>query len=154
MTRHHLLGKARQVGDGFGRFVCLRIVMRQAVVRLLQPVCIQGFQGVTDCSMQGLTSRRQKTRIGHLLRQGMLEYLDWLVYPGAFVEKLTPFQLDDRAGQLFQKKRIAIRFVDDHLDQMRRQHALLTVRVHHRTRTCTGAWPPTRRWPSLAGRST
>src|SRR5215510_14922195 len=87
------LGEERQVCDGLVRLICPRIMMGEAIIRLLQAVGVERFQGLTRHRMQGSPLGGDQTLIGYFLRQGMFENVHGLIGTAPLVEKLQPLKL-------------------------------------------------------------
>src|SRR5262245_16554835 len=86
------LGKTRQVLDGLTCLVRPCIMMRQAIIRLLQAVGIEHFQGLPGRRMQRSSVASNEALVGYLLCQGVLEDVHGFFSATPLVEKLQPLE--------------------------------------------------------------
>jgi len=81
-----------QIRDRLRRLVRVGIVVCQAVMDLVQPVCVERFQCLPCRCMQRLLTGCQETGVCHLLGQGMLEDIHGVSCARAFKQQLQAFQ--------------------------------------------------------------
>lgn len=84
-------GEAGQVPDGLCRIIGSGVVIGEAVVDLLQPVGVQGLQGLACCGVQRPPAALKQRRVGDILGERVLEHKPRLA-AGVFVEELEVLQ--------------------------------------------------------------
>ena len=72
------VGEACEVLDGLARRGGARVMVGEAIVHVLEPARVQGFERGGHARVQNLAPRGQEAPVGDLLDEGMLEDVDRL----------------------------------------------------------------------------
>ena len=87
------LRRAGQVLDRLGAVVGLRVVVREAVVRLLEAPGVERLERASGGGVEGAAIRLGQARVGDLLDQRVLEGVDGAAGPALLVQELEAREL-------------------------------------------------------------